>query len=63
MLLNLKEMQKEKLSDVYMICSIYFILNKVSLFICIVFMSNYKKFEVMLQNININEYIILIGLV
>lgn len=48
MLLNPKETQKEKLSDVYMICSTYSTLNKVSPPICIVSTSNHKKFEAML---------------
>lgn len=48
MLLNPKETQKEKLSDVYMICSTYSTLNKVSPPICIVSTSNQKKFEAML---------------
>lgn len=48
MLLNAKETQKEKLSDVYMICSTYSTLNKVSPPICIVSTSNHKKFEAML---------------
>lgn len=48
MLLNPKETQKEKLSDVYMICSTYSTLNKVSPPICIVSTSNHKKFETML---------------
>ena len=48
MLLNPKETQKEKLSDVYMICSTYSTLNKVSPTICIVSTSNHKKFEAML---------------
>lgn len=48
MLLNPKETQKEKLSDVYMICSTYTTLNKVSPPICIVSTSNHKKFEAML---------------
>ena len=43
MLLNPKETQKEKLSDVYMICSTYSTLNKVSPPICIVSTSNHKK--------------------
>ena len=48
MLLNPKETQKEKLSDVYMICSTYSTLNKASPPICIVSTSNHKKFEAML---------------
>lgn len=48
MLLNPKETQKENLSDVYMICSTYSTLNKVSPPICIVSTSNHKKFEAML---------------
>lgn len=48
MLLNPKETQKEKLSDVYMICSTYSTLKKVSPPICIVSTSNHKKFEAML---------------
>lgn len=48
MLLNPKETQKEKLSDVYMICSTYSTLDKVSPPICIVSTSNHKKFEAML---------------
>ena len=48
MLLNPKETQKEKLSDVYMICITYSTLNKVSPPICIVSTSNHKKFEAML---------------
>ena len=48
MLLNPKETQKEKLSDVYMICSTYSTLNKVSPPICIVSTSNHKKFVAML---------------
>lgn len=48
MLLNPKETQKEKLSDVYMICSTYSTLNKVSPPICVVSTSNHKKFEAML---------------
>ena len=48
MLLNPKETQKENLSDVYMICSTYSTLNKVSPPICIVSTSNHKKFETML---------------
>ena len=48
MLLNPKETQKEKLSDVYMICSTYSTLNKVSPPICIVSTSNRKIFEAML---------------
>ena len=48
MLLNPKERQKENLSDVYMICSTYSTLNKVSPPICIVSTSNHKKFEAML---------------
>ena len=48
MFLNPKETQKEKLSDVYMICSTYSTLNKVSPPICIVSTSNHKKFEAML---------------
>ena len=48
MLLNPKETQKENLSDVYMICSTYSTLNKVSPPICIVSTSNQKKFEAML---------------
>lgn len=48
MLLNSKETQKENLSDVYMICSTYSTLNKVSPPICIVSTSNHKKFEAML---------------
>lgn len=44
MLLNPKETQKQKLSDVYMICSTYSTLNKVSPPICIVSTSNHKKF-------------------
>lgn len=48
MLLNPKETQKENLSDVYMICSTYTTLNKVSPPICIVSTSNHKKFEAML---------------
>ena len=48
MLLNPKETQKEKLSDVYMICSTYSTLNKVSPPICIVSTSNHKKFGAML---------------
>ena len=48
MLLNPKETQKEKLSDVYMICSTYSTLDKVSPPICIVSTSNHKKFETML---------------
>ena len=48
MLLNPKETQKKKLSDVYMICSTYSTLNKVSPPICIVSTSNHKKFEAML---------------
>ena len=47
-LLNPKETQKENLSDVYMICSTYSTLNKVSPPICIVSTSNHKKFEAML---------------
>ena len=47
-LLNPKETQKEKLSDVYMICSTYSTLDKVSPPICIVSTSNHKKFEAML---------------
>lgn len=48
MLLNPKETQKENLSDVYMICSTYSTLNKVSPPICKVSTSNHKKFEAML---------------
>ena len=48
MLLNPKETQKEKLSYVYMICSTYSTLDKVSPPICIVSTSNHKKFEAML---------------
>ena len=48
MLSNPKETQKENLSDVYMICSTYSTLNKVSPPICIVSTSNHKKFEAML---------------
>lgn len=48
MLLNPKETQKENLSDVYMICSTYSTLNKVSPPICVVSTSNHKKFEAML---------------
>ena len=47
-LLNPKETQKGKFSDVYMICSTYSTLNKVSPPICIVSTSNHKKFEAML---------------
>ena len=47
-LLNPKETQKGKFSDVYIICSTYSTLNKVSPPICIVSTSNHKKFEAML---------------